>query len=529
MKGFIMKHKNILLLIVSGFLTALPLIITELGFLQWISIAIAAWVLLSLSENKEIRLRKLYGMGVLFFSVYYATAFHWFFYMYPLDFAGLSNAASVAVVLIACFGLGAFQGLQSALVFVLFGKIARSDVAVRHKMILPFSAAALWVTFEWWQTIGWWGVPWARLPLGQIDASLIVRAASLFGSYFVTFVIVAVAFCFVLAMRQKKKERLFAYTALAIFGLNLVLGFVVTLAYTESENTVKVAAVQGNISSNEKWDSSSKDKMLAVYKELTEKAAEEGAEIIVWPETALPYVLFDSHTLTEFVSDLARENEVTILASAFTKDEESGQRFNSIIEVRPDGSFGEEIYSKQRLVPFGEFVPMRELVTFIFPPLANIGMLEDDLLAGEESVVINSESGKIGCALCFDSIYEKVIMESVRNGAEIIAVSTNDSWFSDSAALDMHNAQARLRAIESGRYVVRSANTGISSIIDPFGKVEKELGALERGYVISEVELRNGTTLYTSIGKLFVYISMAFIVLIFFYDNAKNVKFFKQS
>ena len=528
MKGFILKYRNILLLILSGFLTALPLIITELGFLQWISIAVAAWVLISLADNREIRLRKLYGMGVLFFSVYYATAFHWFFYMYPLDFAGLSNAASLAVVLVACFGLGTFQGLQSALIFLLFGKIARTEVATKHKLILPFSAAALWVTAEWWQTVGWWGVPWARLPLGQIDAPLIVRSASLFGSYFVTFIVVSVAFCFALAIRQKKNEKKFAYMALMIFCFNLALGFAVTLSHTKSEETVKVAALQGNISSSEKWDSGSKNKTLQIYKDLTVKAAEGGAEIIVWPETALPYVLFDSHTLTEYVSDLARENEVTILVSAFTTDEESGQRYNSIIEVRPDGGFGENVYSKQRLVPFGEFVPMREFVTFIFPPLANIGMLEDDLLPGDESVVIDSESGKIGCALCFDSIYETVVMQSVRNGAKLIAVSTNDSWFSDSAALDMHNAQARLRAIESGRYVVRSANTGISSIIDPMGRVDRELGALERGYVVSEIELRDNSTLYSVIGNLFVYCCMAYVACICIVELV-NIKFFKES
>lgn len=528
MKGFISKCKNVLLLTVSGFLTALPLIITELGFLQWVSVAVAAWVLVSLAENRDVKYRKLYGMGILFFSAYYATGFHWFFYMYPLDFAGLSNAASIAVVLVACFGLGIFQGLQSALIFVLFGKVARTKTAMKHKIILPFTAASLWVIFEWWQTVGWWGVPWARLPLGQIDASLVVRSSSLLGSYFVTFVVVSVAFCFVLAFKQKNKERLYAYTALAVFCLNLVLGFAVTLTHTESERTVKVAAVQGNISSSEKWDSDSKDKTLSVYKELTEKAANDGAQIIVWPETALPYVLFNSGSITQFVSDLARENEVTILVSAFTVDSESGQRYNSIIEVQPDGSFGEDIYSKQRLVPFGEFVPMRELVTFIFPPLANIGMLEDDLISGEESIVIDGEQGKIGCALCFDSIYENVVIDSVRNGAELIAVSTNDSWFSDSAALDMHNAQSRLRAIESGRYVVRSANTGISSIIDPLGNVDKELGALERGYVTSEIEFRDSRTLYSIIGNAFVYCCMAYMVCVCLYDFV-NVKFFKHS
>ncbi len=517
-------------LIMSGLLTSLPLIITEIGFLQWISIVPAAMILIRSAED-ETRLRKSYGRGVLFFGVYYAVSFHWFFYMYPLDFAGLSNAASLAVVMIACFGLGLFQAVQSAVMFPLFVFVSRTERVRKHKIIMPFLAASLWVICEWWQTVGWWGVPWARLPLGQIDATMLIRSASLFGSYFITFIIIAVNFCLALAISEKKLMKIGAAAALGLFCLNLGLGFTVTVTYNDAGETVKAAAIQGNIPSSEKWDQSSASKTVKIYRELTEQAAKEGAKIVVWPETALPYVLLENDTLSDFVCGLARENEITIIVSAFTKDEESGQRYNSIIEVRPDGNFGETIYSKQRLVPFGEFVPMRELVTFIFPPLANIGMLEEDLLAGESSEVIHSEVGRIGCGICFDSIYETLITDSVRNGAEIIAISTNDSWFSDSAALDMHNSQSRLRAIENGRYVIRSANTGISSIIDPLGDVKDELGALERGYAISDVTIRAQSTLYSVIGNLFVYVCMAFFVFLLFIRTCdkRNVNFIKKT
>ena len=194
MKSFYQKIKVPLWIILSGFLTSLPLVITQLGFLQWIAIIPVAIMLIRSAES-DIKLRKLYGRGVLFFAVYYAVSFHWFFYMYPLDFAGLSNAASIAVVLIACFGLGLFQAVQSALMFLLFGLVSRTDAVKNNKIVMPFLAASLWVVIEWWQTVGWWGVPWGRLPLGQMSFSLLVRSSALFGSYFVTFIIVAVNFC----------------------------------------------------------------------------------------------------------------------------------------------------------------------------------------------------------------------------------------------------------------------------------------------------------------------------------------------
>ncbi len=530
MRNLYLKAKKPLWLAISGALTSLALIFTELGALQWISIIPMALILMQMASDKSLKLRKLYGAGVIFFGAYYSLSFHWFFYMYPLDFAGLSNAASLAVVLLACFGIGIFQALQSALIFVFFGVFARGGFSQRAKLTVPLFAASLWVIFEWWQTVGWWGVPWARLPLGQMNAVIFVRSASLFGSYFITFIIVAVNFCLALAIYDEGIARIALSVGILVFSLNLSLGSFVTLMYRESGEKVKVAAVQGNISSNEKWSGSSR-RISEIYGELTEDAAREGAEIVVWSETALPYVLFNSIYLTEFVSDLARDNDITILLSAFTESENGEQNLNSIIEVRSDGSFGETVYSKQKLVPFGEFVPMREFVTLIFPPLANIGMLDEDLLAGETSVVIETEEGRIGCGLCFDSIYEDVILNSARNGAELIAISTNDSWFSDSAALDMHNAQARLRAIESGKYVVRSANTGISSIIDPMGDVRAELGALKRGYVISEIEMTEGNTLYTYIGNLFVYLNAVFsaLMLFFCFIHKGNIKFIKKT
>ena len=142
MKDLYSRIKTPMWLILSGLLTSLPLIFTELGFLQWISVIPAAIILMRYAANRNVRLGKLYGMGVLFFGAYYALSFHWFFYMYPLDFAGLSNAASLGVVLIACFGLGLFQAVQTALVFLIFGIITRNKLCERYGIIKPFCAAA---------------------------------------------------------------------------------------------------------------------------------------------------------------------------------------------------------------------------------------------------------------------------------------------------------------------------------------------------------------------------------------------------
>ncbi len=505
------RKLRIIVLVISGIVTSMALVVPQIGFVQWVSIIPAALVLMDIASDREIKYRKIYGYGLCFFMSYYLVIYHWFWYMYPLDFAGLDELASLAVVCVAWIGLSMIQAVGSAFVFVLFALTARLAIFSKQKIFMPIMAAAIWSVGEWAQTIGWWGVPWGRLCLGQTNSLILLRSASVLGPYFVTFIIVAVNFYLAYAISCKERRRIAYVCAICIFCINVALGTLVTLTYKNEGEPVKVAAVQGNISSTDKW-SGGADKILEIHAKYTREAANDGAKVVVWSETALPYNFFKNEYIHTFVSDLARECNVTILVSTFTEYQNtSWQLRNSLIAVHPDGTFGEEMYFKQRLVPFGEFVPMRELIEVLIPPLTEIGMLQEDLIAGEESTVLETNEGIFGCGICFDSIYEDIIRESTLGGAQVIAISTNDSWFADSAALYMHNSQSVLRAIENGRYVVRSANTGISSIIDPMGNIKSSLSANQEGVIVDEVYMRDNLTVYTIIGNVFIYICIVVI------------------
>lgn len=504
-----------LMLILSGLATAIPLLFPKLGFFQWLSLIPMAMVLMTVAAEEKARPLRAYGLGMIFYMSYYSVIYHWFLYMYPLDFAGLTPALSIVVVLLGCFGIAFVQAIFSSLGFVAFVFTARSRLVRKNPFFMPFIMAAIWVVAEWWQTVGWWGMPWGKLAIGQVSFSLLVKSASIFGPYFVSFVIVAFSCLLAMVIMNKTARcKIAVAVAISLFCLNLALGTVVSLGYREGDGeTVRVAAAQGNVPSGEKW-SGGYPALLEMYGEITAQAAADGAEMIVWPETALPC---DINTekyeyIKDAIRDIAIENDITILISTFTTDEASGMYYNSLYEISSDGEFGSDVYNKQKLVPFGEFVPMRDIVVAIFPPLADINMLKSDLKAGEEAVVIDGEQGKIGCGICFDSAYETVVLDAVRGGAEMIALSTNYSWFKDSRALNMHNAHSQLRAIESGRYVVCSGNTGISSVIDPMGNVLDEVGVLERGYAIGDVTLRNEATVYSVIGNSFVWLCMAFAI-----------------
>ncbi len=519
------KWKKFLLLAVSGLLTGLMLVIPEVGFFEWITLIPLGIFFFLEADSDKYRCRSIYGYGFFFFLGLYIMSFHWFVNLYPLDFIeGMTPVAALAVVLAGSVGLSALQALFGGIMFVLVRLLFRTELFTAHKYLRPLGAAGLYTVYEWTQNLGWWGVPWGRLPLGQSEYIVGLQTASLFGSYFVTFALVLCNMALAFIIVERKALRTMAILAASVLVFQYGVGTVLYLLPTDGDKTVKAAAVQGNISSNEKWSADSKQRTLDVYTEYTLKAAENGADIVLWPETALPYTVTENNYYGEFCSALAKEAGVTLLVGAFSDGEQFREQYNSIICILPDGSFHETIYSKRRLVPFGEFVPMRGLFQALIPPLAELVMSEDDVLAGEEPMVMALDGVKVGCLVCFDSIYDSLSRDSVNDGAELICLASNDSWFTDSAALYMHNAHAQIRAVENGRYVVRAANTGISTIISSKGKVLERLEPLVDGMVEYEVNVNSHRTLYSVIGNFVVGAFSAAFVGIFAYDLVVKIR-----
>ncbi|MBQ9779816.1 MAG: apolipoprotein N-acyltransferase [Clostridia bacterium] len=497
------------LLLIGAALMGLVVIFPTLGFLQWSVLIPAMAVILSRLTDPKVKFRHMYGMGFCFFAVYFTIAWHWFLWMYPLDYAGLSNAASAAVVALGSLGMGAFQAASAAFIFPLFGLACRSKYLSRLPLLHPLLFAAMWTVLEWFQAhSGWSGVPWGRLPLGQAETVLMLQSASLFGSYFITFLLVAINGLLAYGFIYTHRRTVAAAISVAMILSNFFFGVIYAAIPVKADSTVKVASIQGNLASGEEWGAlGSVGRALDTYGELTRQAAAEGAEIVLWPETA---IVSDLKYVKDDLTELAVECQVTILTGIFTDSPNGESDYNSVVAILPDGTVSESEYHKRNLVPFGEFVPLRDLIMTVAPFLTEINTLDSDFSFGTEATVIPLEQGNVGPLICFDSIYEDNARESVQNGAQLLAIPTNDSWFKDSRGVWMHSAQAQLRAIETGRYVMRAANTGVSSIINHKGEVLDFLGTFETGYVIQEVEMLSGTTLYSVIGNLFVYLCMAF-------------------
>lgn len=523
------RKKRFSVLFFGALLTGLTLVFPKIGFIEWITLAPACMFLLDECERQTLRTRQLYGYGFFFFMCYYVVVFHWFINLYPLEFIdGMSPIAAGFIVFLGVFGISAFQALFGGLFFLVARFALNTRLLKERKILRPLLIAAMWSVYEWTQTIGWWGVPWGRLPIAQSEYIVGLQTASLLGSYFITFVIVLVNSCIAYAIIERKSIKLMGIVACATLVFQYGAGTVLYFADVDGEKTVNVAAVQGNVSTAEKWTVSSKENTLQRYRDYTLEAAEKGAEVVVWPETAFPYLAQENNSVGDYLCSLAVEAQVIILAGAFTGEADQKQ-YNSIIAVLPDGSFHETVYSKQRLVPFGEFVPFYNFISVVAPPLAELDMLGSDLAFGKKSEVIELDEMNVGPLICFDSIYEDLARASVRGGAQIITISTNDSWFTDSAALYMHRAQAQLRAIENGRYVIRSANTGISAVISSKGDVIDSLEPNVGGIVQYNVHINDRITPYTIVGNLMIYVFIAFFAGVFIYEIFIRIKGYKNS
>ncbi len=493
----------------GAILTALTLIFPQVGILEWLTMVPLLIGVYRLCEDPACSLKQAYGYGFLTLYVFYFIIYHWIVYLYPLDFIEMDRFSSGVVTAVAWLGLPILQGLGGGFVFLFFRLLHKTALFQRAPLLRPFSFASLWVIYEWTSTLNWTGVPWGRLCLGQTELLPILQSASLFGCYFISWLLVLVNALIAYAILYRLRALACAGLATALFCSNLLYGAIV-LALPEKDDGEKltVAVVQGNVNSHDKWGDDSYTITTEIYGEYTRRAAAEGAELVIWPESTFPTYLNHSVGTQRYLSELAQECDVTLLVGALYFDADTGKNYNSLFLIEPDGEIREEFYSKRHLVPFGEYVPMRDLIMTLIPPLAELSALGDDVSPGEDPALFETEWGSIGSLICFDSIYEQLSIDSVREGAELLVLSSNDSWFFDSAAVYQHQVQAQLRAIETGRYLARSGNTGISSILTPRGETIEWIEPLIDGYAVNEVAMRSDRTLYSVIGNTWIYLSI---------------------
>lgn len=357
------------------------------------------------------------------------------------------------------------------------------------------------------------GLPWALLAHSQHQVPAVIQVASVTGVYGVTFVIVlvnsAIAHYVLKPGDTRLSSRLLA-GALLIAFLNTAWGqWKIDEVKSMGGQQFKAAVIQGNIDQGIKWDRKYKAETLSKYLRLTREAAADKPDLIVWPETAVPFFYGRDKVPTEQVRALVRESGVPLLFGGLgieKSDSPGGYDYmNRAFVVMPDRR--ERHYDKQHLVPFGEYVPFRRLLFFVDKITDAV---RGDITPGVDTIPITVNGQAVGIQICYEIIFSEPSRAFARNGASIIVNITNDAWFGNTSASAQHMMSLPFRAVENRLPIIRAANTGISGFVSAIGEIKITTPLFETVLVSEELTVPAvRDTFYKRFGDVFAWLCFA--------------------
>lgn len=492
---------NIALALLSGALLAASFPKFGHPALAWIALApLMVSVALAATRQPVVSYR-FFKLGFAAGVVYFAGTLYWVVHVMT-TYGGLSTWVAVLVGAL----LIVYLALYPAFFAVLLGlSIARAGPA--GLWLAPF----FWVATEWLRSWIGGGFPWALLGSSQASVLPIVQLASVAGVYGLSWLVAVVATAgAVLAVSRHPRHRVGAAAVAALLILVASIGTfrVARSQLTRTGTVVRVGLVQGSIEQDRKWNPAYRDQILEQYVNLSRQAIGAGAALVIWPEAATPFFFDAESVLAEPIRRLARQSRTPFLIGTdeFERGANGGadRFYNAAVLVGTDGRSSRP-YRKMQLVPFGEYVPLKRLLFFVGPLVEAVS----DFSAGTEPVVFEADDRRLSVAICYEVVYPWIARAFVSQGSQLLTTITNDAWFGRSSAAYQHFEQASLRAVENGRYLVRSANTGISGAVDPYGRVLLTTPLFEPVAVTVDVRLLDHRTIYGYVGDVVAWVSLA--------------------
>lgn len=479
---------------------------TDLSFLGWMALI----PLMSALDTKAFR--QAFGLSYLCGILFFAGTLHWVIHVTALG----------AVLLV----------LYLALYFGVFGlgyRFFSGQKFLVRLLVLP----SLWTVLEFIRAHFLTGFGWASLGHSQYKNLAVIQIADFAGVYGVSFLMVMVNVCLkeilpVVFLRRRFCREIFSGMIIVVFACFSVLAYGISrlrslekMASSASEisdgnQEVTIAVVQANTPQEMKWHEPAWPVIMEQYLRLTQEAAGQKPDLIIWPETSYPGILWEDEELFGRLRDFVRRLGVPLLLGSVVKEGED--YYNSAILLSGSGEIVQQ-YRKVHLVPFGEYIPMRRFLPFLsqIVPIA-------DFASGREYTVFPVDPGKtamkapghFSVLICFEDTVAELSRAFVRHGAQLLVNITNDAWFKDTKAPFLHLQSSVFRTIENRRGLARAANTGVSCFVAPSGRIaggvedENRKKTYVRGFAVGTVPLNDQETFYTKFGDVFVFVCFGY-------------------
>ncbi|MEZ4279493.1 MAG: apolipoprotein N-acyltransferase [Myxococcota bacterium] len=439
----------------------------------------------------------------------HVVLFHWFIVV-TVGYGGMPLALGLLSPLLPAYWVAQFSALFAAC----WARFAHRPGAV-------LLGACAWVAIDWLR--GWFlgGFPWATLGYALHRDVPLLAFTRYGGVYALSFFAALVGLALgrlILRRRGGRAGVARSAAAVAAFaaGVHLV-GALLPVREDPDPARIRIAAIQGNIDQGEKWDAARRERILESYLRLSEAAGAQGADWIVWPETAIPGSLEWDPELRRRIAALAeRYGALLILGGMGIEFAPGGDGpsayYDSAFVVGRDGVI-QDRYDKTQLVPFGEFVPLRGLLGRVFHSLAR-GLSPSDVtpgaapraleLAGEDP---EAAPLRAGVPICYELLFPDLVRRFAADGAGVLLAVTNDAWYGRTGAPHQFLAMTAMRSAETARYTVRAANTGISAIIDDRGRVLERSALFEEAVIVADVPVARSApaTFYARFGDVFAW------------------------
>jgi len=451
------------------------------------------------------------------FSGFTLGVFHFFTLIYWIVptvnvYGGLHPILAIATLTL----LSCYLALYPAIFAFLFKKIDPESC------FAPLGISFLWIGLEYIRTYAFTGFSWGALGYSQYTNLILIQIADISGVYGVSFLIVLInsLLAILWTMVTKKRIRL-RYSIPALYTLVLVGS---ALYYgnqkinainsdTETGQSVAITVVQGNIKQDLKWSAAFKTRTIEKYIHLSTLEAPKKPDLIIWPETALPFYYEFDRPFSNLVDKCIRSSKTNFLVGspAFTSSEKETRFFNRAYMLN-QLSLVTGVYDKHHLVPFGEYVPLGDYLGFLGKITAQAG----NFSTGDKTFnPLPFNDHKTGVLICFEILFPSLASKFVKNGADILTTLTNDAWFGNTSAAQQHFSIAVFRAVENRRALARAANTGISGFIDPKGQILETSDLFTDQAITRNLPVLNRITVYTKYGDVFAISSIVAICLAF--------------